>query len=140
MEQTKRQAQVCSLLKENISIVLQNQGNYIYGTKPLVTVTEVKISPDLMTAKVYISIFNTEEKQQVILLLREELVALRQALASRVKNRMRRCPEINFYEDDTLDEMYRIKDMFEQLHENNQMGDGKTDEDYKLDGYEDEIV
>jgi ribosome-binding factor A len=139
MEQTKRQAQVCSLLKQNISIVLQNQGNYIYGTKPLVTVTDVKISPDLMNAKIYLSIFNTEEKQQVILLLEQELVPIRQALAGRVRNHLRRCPEIAFYEDETLDEMYRIKDMFQQMHNDNQMGDGRTDEDYKLDGYEEEV-
>jgi ribosome-binding factor A len=136
MEQTKRQGQVCALLKQHISAVLQNQGIYIYGAKPLVSVTEVKISPDLMNAKIYVSVWNTEEKEQVVLMIRQELVPIRTALASRIRHQLRRCPDIDFYLDDTLDEMYRIKDMFDRLHADNQMGDNRTDDDYKLDEYE----
>ncbi len=137
--ESKRQLQVCSTLKKHASEVLQEIGLYIYGSKPLVTVTQVKISPDMALAKIYVSIWNVEDKNQVLAELREATQPVRQALANRLKNQMRRMPDIVFHEDDTLDEMYRIKGMFDELHETNQMGDGRTIEDYKLDGYEEEI-
>ena len=137
--QTKRQLQICSMLKKHTSEVLQELGLYIYGGKPLVTVTQVKISPDMALAKIYVSIWNVEDKNEVLLELREAIQPVRQALATRLRHQMRRMPDIVFYEDDTLDEMYRIKDVFNNLHETNQMGDGKTIEDYKLEDYEEEI-
>ncbi len=137
--QSKRQLQVCSTLKKHTGEVLQELGLYIYGSKPLVTVTQVKISPDMALAKIYVSIWNVEDKNEVLLEIREANQAIRQALATRLRSQMRRMPDIVFYEDDTLDEMYRIKDVFNTLHANDQMGDGKTIEDYKLDDYEEEI-
>ena len=137
---SKRQLQVGSTIKREMSEILQHEGIYIYGAKPLVTVTNVKLSSDLGLAKVYVSVWNTEEKMQIISLLQFEGVRLRQALAARLRNKMRRCPDIVFYEDDTLDEMYKLRDVFIDLHANDQMGDNKTDEDYKLDEYEADIA
>lgn len=137
--QTKRQLQICSTIKKHTSEVLQEIGLYIYGSKPLVTVTQVKISPDMGLAKIYVSIWNVEDKNEVLLELREAIQAVRQALANRLRHQMRRMPDIVFYEDDTLDEMYRIKDVFNKLHAADQMGDGRTLEDYKLEEYEEEI-
>ena len=137
--ETKRQLQVGSMIKKHISEVLQREGLYIYGAKPLVTVTDVKVTSDFGLAKIYISVWNTEEKQQVILLLDDATVNLRQALATRLRHQMRRMPDVAFYLDETVDEMYKIRDMFNNLHAADQMGDGKTAEDYKLEGYEEEI-
>jgi ribosome-binding factor A len=120
--ETKRQKQVAELVKRNISLVLQQEGTYIYGAEPLVTVTGVKISPDLNQAKIYLSVFNTENKQAVILELDEHLTPLRQSLAHRIRKHMRRIPEIGFFLDDTLDEMYRLNELFNRLREDNQMG------------------
>jgi ribosome-binding factor A len=136
---SKRQLQVGSTIKREMSEILQHEGIYIYGAKPLVTVTNVKLTSDLGLAKVYISVWNTEEKLQIVDMLQAEQVRLRQALAARLRNKMRRCPDITFYEDETLDEMYKLRDVFSDLHSTDQMGDGKTIEDYKLDEYEEEI-
>ena len=58
-KETKRMLQVGELVKRNISIVLQQEGSYYYGTEALVTVTSVKMSSDMGIAKVYLSIYNT---------------------------------------------------------------------------------
>lgn len=118
-----RQKQVEELIKRNFGIVLQNEGAYIYGTEPLVTVTEVKISPDFSQAKIYVSVYNTEAKQQVILEMEDQNSHLRQVLANRIKKHVRKIPQINFYLDDTLDEMYRLSQLFDKLHKDDQMGD-----------------
>lgn len=123
--ETKRQKQVAELVKRNFSIVLQQEGPYIYGYEVLVTVTSVIMSPDLNLAKIYLSIYNTENKQAVMLELEENMTRLRQSFNHRVRRHMRRMPELALYEDETLDEMYRLNDLFNRLHENNQMGEGK---------------
>ncbi|NRB49576.1 MAG: 30S ribosome-binding factor RbfA [Saprospiraceae bacterium] len=120
--ETKRQRQVAELVKRNFSMVLQQEGSYLYGPEPLVTVTGVKVSPDFGLAKIYLSIYNTENKQAVILQMEEEIVRLRQTLAQRIRKHVRRIPDIAFYIDDTLDEMYRVDALFDRLRKENQMG------------------
>jgi ribosome-binding factor A len=121
--ETKRQKQVAELIRRNFSMVLQSEGNYIYGPEPMVTVTNVKMSPDLSQAKIYLSVYNTDNKQAPILELEENIVRLRQSLANRVRRHMRRVPEISVYLDETLDEMYRLNALFKKLHDDNQMGE-----------------
>ncbi|MCB0553510.1 MAG: 30S ribosome-binding factor RbfA [Phaeodactylibacter sp.] len=121
--ESKRQLQVAELIKRNFSIVLQNEGSYIYGAEPLVTVTQVKITPDFNLAKIYLSIYNTEHKQGVLLELDEHLTRLKQSLMARIRKHVRRMPDIAFFLDDTLDEMYRLNELFNRLHEEDQMGE-----------------
>ena len=120
--ETIKQQQTGELVKRNFSQILQQEGSYIYGSTILVTVTQVKMTPDLGLAKIYLSIFNTEHKQEPLLLLEEEKIRLRQVLGSRIKKWVRRIPEIDFYLDDTLDEMYRLSELFYKMEEDNQMG------------------
>jgi ribosome-binding factor A len=119
----KRQLQVAELIKRHFSVVMQNEGSYIYGAEPLVTVTQVKVSPDFSLAKIYLSVYNTEHKQGVILEMEEHTAHLRQALGARIRKQVRRIPDVAFYLDDTLDEMYRLRGLFGQLHEEEQMGE-----------------
>ena len=121
--ETKRQRQVAEVIKRNFSTVLQMEGSYIYGSEVLVTVTQVKMSPDLNLAKIYLSVFNTENKQAPILEIEENIVRLKQSLANRIRRHVRRIPNISIYLDDTLDEMYRLNDLFNKLHKEDQMGD-----------------
>lgn len=125
--ETKRQKQVAELIKRNFSMVLQQEGSYIYGAQALVTVTQVVMSPDLSLAKIYLSVYNKENKQEVILEMEHDMNRLKQALAYRVKRQLRRIPEINFYLDDTLDEMYRLNHLFNDLHAANQMGNDEEE-------------
>ena len=118
-----RQQQTAEMIKRNFGLVLQAEGSYIYGNEGLVTVTNVKISPDFGLANIYLSVYNTENKQAVILEMEEQHGRLKQALGNRIKKHIRRIPEIAFYLDDTLDEMYRLKGLFDRLHEDDQMGD-----------------
>ncbi len=110
------------MVKRNFSMVLQEEGGFIYGTSVLVSVTGVKMSPDLNIAKIYLSVYNTEDKQTVILEMEDQLVRLRQSLSHRLRKHVRRMPEIALYLDDTIDEMYRVNDLFNRLHNEGAMG------------------
>ena len=120
--ETKRQKQVGELIRRNFSTVLQQEGRYIYD-EALVTVTNVVMSPDLGIAKIYLSIYNTDNKQAVLLSMLEDHAHLKQALGHRVRKHIRRIPELEFFMDDTLDEMYRLNNLFDKLHAENQMGE-----------------
>ena len=105
-----------------MSDVLNQEGRYLFNDA-LVTVTQVKMTPDLGLAKIYLSVYNTENKQEILLNLETEKVRLRQALAYRLRRHIRRIPDIDFYLDETLDEMYRLNALFNKMHDDGQMGD-----------------
>jgi ribosome-binding factor A len=113
-----RQKQVAELIRRQFSTVLSEEGRYVYGTKPLVTVTQVIMTSDLALAKVYLSIYNTDNKQEVILEMEENYPRLKQALHHRLKKQIRAMPELKFYIDDTMDEVYKVEDLFKKFDEN----------------------
>jgi len=119
--ESKRQRQTGEIIRRHFSELLLQEGSNLSGGA-LVTVTMVKMSSDLGLAKIYLSVYNTENKQEVLLTFQQEAMRLRQSLARRVRNKMRRVPDIDFYLDDTLDEMYRLNSLFDKLHDDNQMG------------------
>ena len=120
--ETKRQRQIAELIKRNFGLFLQEEGRLIYGNSVLVTVTEVKITPDFAQAKIYLSIYNTENKQEPILEIRENYHRVKQVMAQRLKSQMRRIPEFDFFIDDTVDKMYRVQALFDRLYDEDQMG------------------
>jgi ribosome-binding factor A len=117
---SKRQLQVAEIIKRNFSMVLQQEGSYIYGNEVLVTVTSVQISPDFSQAKIYLSVYNTENKQATLLQLEEEYHRLKHALSTRIRKHIRRIPEFEMFLDETLDEMYRIDALFERINNDKQ--------------------
>ena len=119
--ETKRQRQISELLRRQFSMVLMEEGTYIFE-KALVTVTSVNVSPDLQNAKIYLSVFNTDNKQEVMLGIQENNHRLRLSLAGKVGKQLRRIPELQFFLDESLDEVFRMDQVFAQLRATNQMG------------------
>jgi len=122
--ETKRQKQINELLRRQFSMVLLDEGSYIFD-KAMVTVTRAVVSPDLQNAKIYLSVFNTDNKPEVMAAMDENLFRLRHALATKVGKQLRRIPELKFYLDDSLDEFFRMDQILTKLRAENQMG---TDE------------
>ena len=102
-------------------MVLQDEGSYIFE-KAMVTVTRVVASPDLQSAKVYVSVFNTENKLEVMQSLEENIHRLRYGLANKVGKQLRKIPELKFFLDDSLDEFFRMDQLLAKLRSENQMG------------------
>ena len=113
--ESRRQRQVGELIKRNFSSVLQQEGVYIYGTQALVSVTHVLMSPDLGLAKIYISVYNTDNKQAVLLQMQESAHRLKQLLATRIRKHVRRIPAIDLYIDETLDEIDKVENLFNKI-------------------------
>lgn len=116
-----RQKQVGELIRRFIAMILTEEGRNIYGSDKLVTVTDVKMTPDLLISKVYVSVYGVENKQEVVLLLEDNLTRLRQALAAKVGRQMRRMPDLEFHLDDTVDEMYRVSNLLNRVSEEDKL-------------------
>lgn len=126
--ETKRQLQVAALIKRDFSMVLQQEGSYIYQDA-LVTVTNVKVTPDLSLAKIYLSIYNTDNKQAVLLKLEDQHHRLKQIFSQRIRKRIRRIPDFSMFIDETLDEMYRVDALFKRLnHDKSVAGSAREEE------------
>ena len=123
--ETKRQKQINELLRRAFSMVLMEEGSYIFD-KAMVTVTRAVVSPDMQNAKIYLSIFNTEHKQEIMIAMDENIYRLRHSLATKVGKQLRRIPELKFFLDESLDEFFRMDQILNKLRSENQMG---TDED-----------
>ena len=119
--ETKRQKQINELLRRQFSMVLLDEGSYIYD-RAMVTVTRTVVSPDLQNAKIYLSVFNTENKLEVMAAMDENIHQLRHALATKVGKQLRTIPELKFYLDDSLDEFFRMDQILSKLRADNQMG------------------
>ncbi len=109
-----RQKQVAELIRRQFSTILTSEGRYIYGAQVLVTVTQVMMTSDLALAKIYLSIFNTDNKQEVLLLMEDSYPRLKHALHANLKKQIRSMPELKFYIDDTIDEVYKVDALFKK--------------------------
>ena len=97
-----RQLKVARELQRDLAEIIRSRG-FAAFSGAMVTVSEVRVSPDLSVAKVYVSIFPSERQNEVMKQLEEEKRALRGELGHKVASQLRIVPEIDFYLDTTLD-------------------------------------
>ena len=103
------QRKTASLIQQEISILFQRKSRE-YLNK-MITVTTVRMSPDLGYAKLYLSIFPEEQKDEVFELILKSSKNLRFELGTRIKNKVRKIPELQFYIDDSLEYVEKINDL-----------------------------
>src|ERR1700712_3097918 len=102
MEEGKRQKQISGLIQAQINLSFQKTGlNFVDGG--MVSISSVKITPDLLEARIYLSIFNAKDKKAVLKKIEDRAWEVKKELAASVKNQLRRIPELKFFIDDTLD-------------------------------------
>ena len=106
---SQRQKKVCSVLQKEMSNLFQKAIRFSNSSNKLVSVTKVKISPDLSVAKVYISIYPLKNKDEWIKGLRENALQVKHALSQRLKNELRIIPNLTFFLDDSLDYIEKIE-------------------------------
>ena len=105
---TTRQHKVSRLLQKELGDYFQRQGASLTGGK-MVTVTVVRISPDLSLAKVYLSIFPADKASENIQAISQKAGLVRSTMGNRLRNQLRHIPEFAFYLDDSLDYIDRIE-------------------------------
>jgi ribosome-binding factor A len=115
-----RTEKVSSLIKERISEIFQL--NFRMEEYGLMTVTEVRMSPDLKIAKVYVSIFgDPERKRKTLALLEVEKPFIRTELGRNL--RLKFTPSIFIYLDESLDHAMHIESLLNKIHKDTEPGD-----------------
>ena len=113
MEST-RQKKFAGLLQEELASLFQREGaGYLPNT--LVTITKVRVSPDLAVAKVYLSFFNTKDTDLSLATVNSHTSEIRYKLGARIRHQARVVPSLTFFLDDTNEYVERMDQLFDQI-------------------------
>lgn len=104
--ESKRQAKIARLLQKELSEIFRRQTAALGGV--IVSVSAVRVSSDLSIAKAYLSIFPPAKSQEILANINRQTKTVRYELAQAVKEVLRKCPELQFYLDDSLDYIENI--------------------------------
>ncbi len=107
--QETRQNKIARLLQKELSLIFQSQTRAMHGV--MVSVTRVKISPDLSVCTAYLSIFPSEKSEELLANIKANDKTIRYELGTRVRNQLRIIPELRFFIDDSLDYLDRIDEL-----------------------------
>jgi len=116
MEESKRQKQIGQLIMEELSDIFRREG-FSMVDGGMVSVSKVMVTPDLLEARVYLSLFQIKDTESLMQTFREKTSEFRKLLGMRVKNQLRRVPELVFYLDDTLDYVFKMEELFKKIEE-----------------------
>lgn len=128
--ETTRQQKISRLIQKELGDVFLGYARQIQGT--LISVTSVKISPDLSIARAYLSIFPGEKKTEILSAVEADKKAFRFDLGKRVRNQLRIIPELYFHLDESLDYLENIDNLLKSdpiVH--------PEDYDYGMENYKD---
>lgn len=110
--QETRQNKIARLLQKELSVIFQEQTRSLHGV--MVSVTRVKVSPDLSICTAYLSIFPSEKAEELIQNITKNEKQVRYELGTRVRYQLRIIPELRFFIDDSLDYIDRIDELLKQ--------------------------
>jgi ribosome-binding factor A len=97
-----RLEKMSALIKREMAVIFQQNMRTMFGGV-MITVTNVRVAPDLSLAKIYLSFFPTEKRAETLALVKDQYPALRRELGDKVAKQLRKIPELNFYLDDSID-------------------------------------
>ncbi len=107
MEETNRQRKIAGVLQKDLVDVLQKAAQD--GMKGIIiSVSKVSVTSDLGSAKVYLSIFPSEKRDELLKGIMSNTTLIRHEMAKRTRNQLRRMPELLFFGDDSLDYIEKI--------------------------------
>ncbi len=111
--ESTRQLKVARELQRVIAEIIRSKGMAFFSGA-MVSVSGVKISPDLSVAKVYVSIFPSDKSGTVMQILEENIKAVRGELGAKLAKQLRIIPAITFFIDDSLDYVEHIEELLKK--------------------------
>lgn len=115
MEEGKRQKQIAGLLNGEMNIIFQRLGlNMIDGG--MVSISSVKVTPDLLEARFYLSFFQVKDAKTALKKIDERHHEIKKELAIKVRHQLRNIPVLKFFQDDTLDQVFKMEELFKKIN------------------------
>ena len=108
-----RQQKVNKLVQKELAEIFRSEARNMFGGA-FITVTVVRVSPDLGVAKVYISIMATKDKKAIFKLVEDQNYLIRKKLGMMIGKQLRVVPELHFFIDDSLDYAMKINELLKK--------------------------
>lgn len=112
--ESKRQQKFAGLLQEELAAIFQREGA-VYLPNTLVTITKVRVSPDLAVAKVYLSFLNTTNTTLSVATVNSHAGEIRYKLGARIRHQARVIPTLTFFVDDTNEYVEQMDKIFDKI-------------------------
>jgi ribosome-binding factor A len=114
MEEGKRQKQIAGLLNEQMNIIFQRLGlTMIEGG--MVSISSVKVTPDLLEARFYLSFFQVKDIKAALKKIDDRSYDIKKELAAKVRHQLRSIPVLKFFQDDTLEHVFKMEEIFKKI-------------------------
>ncbi|HEX4876393.1 MAG TPA: ribosome-binding factor A [Chitinophagaceae bacterium] len=116
MVEGKRQKQIAGLLNEEMNVIFQRLGlNMINGG--MVSISSVKVTPDLLEARFYLSFFQVKDVNAALQKIEDRHHEIKKELAAHVRHQLRSIPVLKFFVDDTLDHVFKMEELFKKIED-----------------------
>lgn len=113
--ESKRQQKFAGVIQEDLAAIFQREGmSFLPNT--LVTITKVRVTPDLALARVFLSFFNNTNTQAALQTIKLHASEIRYKLGARIKDQVRIIPQLEFFIDDTSEYVERMDKIFDKIH------------------------
>ncbi|HMR20166.1 MAG TPA: 30S ribosome-binding factor RbfA [Sphingobacterium sp.] len=112
--ESKRQQRFAGIIQQDLAEMFQREGN-TWAPGAFITVTRVRVTPDLSIARVYLSFLNTQTAKADLQSIKNKTNEIRYKLGVRIKNQARIVPQLEFFLDDTNEYVEHMDRLFEQI-------------------------
>ncbi len=102
------------MLQQELNAIITRHGRELFPDA-FITITGIKVSPDVSDARVYLSVYKRDDKASVINILTHNVKAIRKELGDRIRYKVRRIPALQFFLDESLDNVYKMEQIFKDL-------------------------
>jgi ribosome-binding factor A len=107
---TIRQSKMARLLQKELATFFQTESRNLFSGK-MITVTIVRVTPDMSLAKVYLSVFPQKKDEDIIARITHHAKTIRNVLGRNIRHQVRIIPELAFYLDDSIDYLEHIESL-----------------------------
>ncbi|QBQ42515.1 30S ribosome-binding factor RbfA [Sphingobacterium psychroaquaticum] len=112
--ESKRQQRFAGVIQQDLAELFQREGNS-WAPGAFITVTKVRVTPDLAIARVYLSFLNTKTAKEDLEQIRKKTTEIRFKLGTRIKNQARIVPQLEFFLDDTNEYVEHMDKLFDEI-------------------------
>ena len=110
---SRRQKKIGQMIQDEMGAFLQREGANYYGSR-FVTVTDAQVTPDLQVCRIFVSVLDKDQGTIVVDALNSHIKDIRKRFGNLMRRNLRIIPDITFYLDDTLDQVFRLEEIFKE--------------------------
>lgn len=121
MKEGKRQKQVASVFQAELNDIFMKLGLTMFDGG-MVSISDVKVTPDLLEARVYLSLFQVSNPALAMKHIDERAWEIKKLLGEKIKSQVRRMPVMHYFLDDTLEHVFKMEALFKQINDEKQAG------------------